>query len=69
MKFIESVKSQGAVLPLAIIRIMLGFMLLWAFLDKMFGLGHATKTGAGMIDGGSPTHGFFEYANDTSNSW
>lgn len=65
MKFIESVKSQGTVLPLAIIRIMLGFMLLWAFFDKMFGLGYATKAGAGMIDGGSPTYGFFEYASDT----
>ncbi len=43
---------------LAVLRIMTGFVFLWAFLDKTFGLGYATASGKGWIDGGSPTKGF-----------
>ncbi|MFD4974590.1 hypothetical protein [Streptomyces sp. NPDC058424] len=43
---------------LASLRILTGFVLLWAFLDKVFGLGYATASGKGWIDGGSPTKGF-----------
>ncbi|MBC9716050.1 DoxX family membrane protein [Streptomyces sp. TRM66268-LWL] len=39
-------------------RILMGFVFLWAFLDKTFGLGYATTSGKGWIDGGSPTEGF-----------
>jgi thiosulfate dehydrogenase (quinone) large subunit len=62
----ELVKSKGVVLPLAVLRIMIGFMLLWAFFDKMFGLGLSTPAGSGMIDGGSPTHGFLSSSNTLS---
>ncbi|WP_436791306.1 hypothetical protein [Yinghuangia sp. YIM S10712] len=45
------------------LRIVLGFVFLWAFLDKTFGLGYATKAGRGWIDGGSPTEGFLSHVN------
>ncbi|MFF5406783.1 hypothetical protein ACFY8K_28585 [Streptomyces misionensis] len=43
---------------LASLRILTGFVFLWAFLDKTFGLGYATASGKGWTDGGSPTKGF-----------
>ena len=43
---------------LAGIRLALGWIFLWAFLDKCFGLGHDTPTGKSWVNGGSPTRGF-----------
>ncbi len=43
---------------LASLRILTGFVFLWAFLDKTFGLGYATASGKAWIDGVSPTKGF-----------
>jgi thiosulfate dehydrogenase [quinone] large subunit len=43
---------------LAGIRLALGFVFLWAFLDKAFGLGHDTTSAKAWIHGGSPTKGF-----------
>ncbi len=43
---------------LAGLRLALGWVFLWAFLDKLFGLGFATKAENAWIDGGSPTQGF-----------
>lgn len=37
---------------------MVGFTFLWAFLDKLFGLGFSTPTDRSMLNGGSPTTGF-----------
>ena len=55
----------------AILRIAIGLIFLWAFLDKMFGLGFSTcRLESGNIDfacdsawisGGSPTEGFLEF--------
>ena len=42
----------------ASLRLLTGFVFLWAFLDKTFGLGYATASGKGWVDGGSPTKGF-----------
>jgi len=42
------------------IRISLGWVFLWAFLDKLFGLGHETKSAQAWIHGGSPTFGFLK---------
>jgi thiosulfate dehydrogenase [quinone] large subunit len=39
-------------------RILLGFVFLWAFLDKAFGWGYATPSKGAWINGGSPTKGF-----------
>ena len=42
----------------AALRIALGWLFLWAFLDKLYGLGFATKPEAAWLAGGSPTAGF-----------
>jgi len=43
---------------LAGLRLALGWIFLWAFLDKLFGLGHETPSANAWINGGSPTQGF-----------
>ena len=43
---------------LAGIRIALGWVFLWAFLDKLFGLGHETTAAKSWLSGGNPTKGF-----------
>ena len=45
-----------------ITRLSLGWVFLWAFIDKAFGLGYATKAEDAWIDGGSPTTGFLKFA-------
>ncbi|MDH4123150.1 MAG: hypothetical protein OEV21_03600 [Thermoplasmata archaeon] len=45
------------------IRIGLGWILFWAFLDKMFGLGFATDPANAWLAGGSPTSGYLAYAS------
>ncbi|WP_406335072.1 hypothetical protein [Streptomyces sp. NBC_00203] len=42
----------------ASLRLLTGFVFLWAFLDKTFGFGYATPSGKGWADGSSPTEGF-----------
>jgi thiosulfate dehydrogenase [quinone] large subunit len=41
-------------------RISLGWIFLWAFLDKAFGLGHDTTDKQAWINGGHPTQGFLK---------
>ena len=61
---LEHVEAPGAMLTtaaakaLAVLRISTGFVFLWAFLDKTFGLGYATPAAKAWIHGGSPTNGF-----------
>src|SRR4051794_31813772 len=43
---------------LAGIRLALGWVFLWAFLDKLFGLGLSTPAANSWLNGGSPTAGF-----------
>lgn len=57
MKKIISSKSL-----LVLLRIFIGFIFLWAFLDKTFGLGLSTKSAGAWIHGGSPTTGFLSHA-------
>ncbi len=45
----------------ASIRLSLGWVFLWAFLDKTFGLGFATASENAWINGGSPTFGFLNF--------
>jgi len=47
---------------LAVTRLSLGWVFLWAFLDKTFGLGHETPSAGAWINGGSPTEGFLAHA-------
>ncbi len=44
------------------IRLALGWTFLWAFLDKLFGLGHETARADSWLNGGSPTEGFLAFA-------
>lgn len=46
---------------LAVTRILLGLIFLWAFFDKLFGLGFATPAAKAWINGGSPTTGFLSH--------
>lgn len=45
---------------LAVTRVLLGFVFLWAFLDKTFGLTFATQPEQAWLAGGSPTTGFLK---------
>jgi thiosulfate dehydrogenase (quinone) large subunit len=51
-----SVRTAGGV-AIAALRVSLGFVFLWAFLDKTFGLGYSTPSAKSWISGGSPTEG------------
>ncbi|MDQ0729200.1 DoxX family protein [Microbacterium sp. W4I20] len=43
---------------LAVMRLATGFIFLWAFLDKTFGLGYSTPPERAWISGGTPSQGF-----------
>jgi thiosulfate dehydrogenase (quinone) large subunit len=45
----------------ASVRVVLGAIFFWAFLDKLLGLGYATKASSAWINGGSPTRGFLTF--------
>jgi len=49
---------------LAITRIAIGWVFLWAFLDKTFGLNFATVPEESWLNGGSPTSGFLNFATE-----
>jgi thiosulfate dehydrogenase [quinone] large subunit len=49
-------------LTLGLLRLSIGFIFLWAFFDKIFGLGYATTPDQAWIVGGSPTAGFLGHA-------
>lgn len=62
-----------------VLRILLGWAFLWAFLDKMFGLGFSTcraedsssidfACDAAMMNGGSPTYGFLTFGTEASHT-
>ena len=44
-----------------ILRIGIGWIFLWGFLDKLFGFGFATARESAWINGGSPTFGFLNF--------
>lgn len=55
-----SMITHTAAKVLAALRIAIGFVFLWAFLDKTFGLDYSTASGKAWIHGGSPTRGFLK---------
>ena len=68
----KTIKGSADAKVWAVLRILLGFTFLWAFFDKLWGLGFATcrdaKTGAidilcskAWVRGGSPTVGFLKF--------
>jgi thiosulfate dehydrogenase [quinone] large subunit len=54
--------SRALPYVLGAIRLSLGWVFLWAFLDKVFGLGHETPSKGAWINGGHPTMGFLKNA-------
>ena len=50
--------AVGQRYALAVLRLATGFIFLWAFLDKTFGLGFSTPAERAWINGGSPSQGF-----------
>lgn len=46
----------------AVLRIGMGWLFLWSFLDKLFGLGFATASENAWLAGGSPTSGYLNFA-------
>lgn len=59
-EFTPAGTSRIAPVVWALTRVSLGFVFLWAFLDKTFGLGFATPSAKAWISGGSPTTGFLK---------
>ncbi|MGB2567285.1 hypothetical protein ACPFP2_02350 [Micromonospora citrea] len=57
----ETTRQRAARYVWAGTRIALGWIFLWAFLDKAFGLGYATEAKNAWINGGSPTKGFLTF--------
>ncbi|MFX0013035.1 MAG: hypothetical protein ACFFB2_04340 [Promethearchaeota archaeon] len=53
---------------LGVLRIAMGFVFLWPFLDKMFGLGFATAPENSWLAGASPTQGFLQFYGVNQNS-
>lgn len=45
-----------------LLRLSLGWIFVWAFLDKTFGLGFTTEAGKSWLDGVSPTYGYLTFA-------
>ena len=60
----DEARAYSARYVLAATRIALGWVFLWAFLDKTFGLGFATERADAWINGGSPTFGFLNFATE-----
>jgi thiosulfate dehydrogenase [quinone] large subunit len=48
---------------LAVLRISVGWLFVWPFFDKLFGLGYMTSSKNAWIHGGSPTKGFLAGVN------
>jgi thiosulfate dehydrogenase [quinone] large subunit len=59
---VDATPHRAYGIALAATRVSLGWIFLWAFLDKMFGLGHETPVKGAWINGGSPTEGFLGHA-------
>ncbi|GAA1637021.1 hypothetical protein [Catellatospora bangladeshensis] len=60
----QTARARATRFVLAGLRIALGWVFLWAFLDKLFGLGHETKAEAAWINGGRPTLGFLKFGTE-----
>jgi thiosulfate dehydrogenase [quinone] large subunit len=54
----EVVTTVRARRSLAVLRLATGFIFLWAFLDKTFGLGYSTPSERAWVNGGAPSQGF-----------
>ncbi|MAG47383.1 hypothetical protein CL617_02160 [archaeon] len=55
------VKTSKEEIIWILLRISMGWIFFWAFIDKVFGLGYATEAGKSWLDGVSPTLGFLKF--------
>jgi len=60
MKFEKLTKEQYTWVG---VRLVLGWIMIWAFFDKLFGLGYATASSNSWLNGGSPTTGYLKFAS------
>ncbi|WP_255566107.1 DoxX family membrane protein [Mumia sp. zg.B21] len=60
----QAVNTNVFAQALAAMRIAFGLTFLWAFLDKLFGLGFSTPSEGAVINGGSPTDGYLSNVPD-----
>lgn len=49
---------------MALARLAIAWVFVWAFFDKVFGLGLATASEDAWVNGGSPTFGFLNFATE-----
>ena len=56
----ETAGAKAARYVAALTRVSLGFTFLWAFIDKLIGLDHATPAARAWLNGGSPTSGYLK---------
>ncbi len=61
--------NPPARLLLGVLRILFGFTFLWAFFDKLLGLGKATPSENAWINGGDPTFGYLSNNGGTFSSF
>ncbi len=54
-------EEKKGMVYLGLARITVGLVFLWAFFDKLFGLGYATKVSQSWLNGGSPAGGFLAH--------
>ncbi|MCA0217488.1 MAG: DoxX family protein [Actinobacteria bacterium] len=54
----DLVHTKAGRAALAVLRLATGWIFLWAFLDKTFGLGFSTPIDRAWINGGTPSQGF-----------
>lgn len=54
----DGLTARPARRALAVLRLATGFIFLWAFLDKTFGLGFSTPAERAWLNGGTPSQGF-----------
>lgn len=65
---VQKYVTDGSIYIWSILRMIIGYVFLWAFIDKVFGFGVATckakaiGCSAAWIHGGSPTAGFLGHA-------
>ncbi|MGB3184315.1 MAG: hypothetical protein WBG36_00585 [Ornithinimicrobium sp.] len=65
----ERLDSGPARMLLGVLRILFGFIFLWAFLDKLLGLGKATPSENAWVNGGDPTFGYLANNEGTFSSF
>ena len=58
---VEDLNTKDGRYFLALTRISLGWIFLWGFLDKAFGLGFTTPKDSSWINGGNPIYGYLNY--------